>query len=366
MEPGKISERQLAFLITTVLISTAVFWMPQLGARAVEQDAWLTSLIASVWGILSVLVIIALARRYPGLTLIEYLPLILGKPLGKIFGALYTFWFLSVGAVIILQFAYLLNINLMHETPLAVFMVTVTALCFYALRSGLEVWARVNEILLFLVVVITVAVIVLPYNNMDFSRLLPLGDHPPGPLILTSINSASWRGEVILAGMFIPALASFRSTSRNLIISVVLIGFILAALEIAAVAVFGGVPTGQKEFPFFSLARMISIGKIFDRLDVLIVIALVLGNFFKICAFLYCSTLGAAQIFGFKGFQFLLLPLSVLMLALALNLFKGIPELVDFLANVWPGYALFSFELIIPLLLYLIAIFRPSKQVKES
>ncbi|MFX4263771.1 GerAB/ArcD/ProY family transporter [Pelotomaculum propionicicum] len=366
MEPGKISERQLVFLITTVLITTVVFWMPQLGARAVAQDVWLTALIASLWGILSVLVIIALARRYPGLTIIEYLPLILGKPLGKFFGALYAFWFLSIGAVIIFEFAHFLNITIMPRTPLAVFMVTVMALCFYALRSGLEVWARVNEILLPVVVLAMLAVIVLPFGNMDLRRLLPIADHPLGLLISTSANSASWHGEVILAGMFIPALASFRSTSRSLIISVVTIGFILAAVEIASVAAFGGLLTGQKEFPFFSLARMIGIARVFERLEVLIVMALLLGTSFKICAFLYCSTLSAAQVFGFRSFQFLLLPVSVLMLAFAQNFFKGIPELTDFLTNVWPGYALLSFELVIPLFLYLIAIFHPLRQVKES
>lgn len=366
MEPGKISERQLAFIITAVLISTVVFWMPQLGARIVEQDVWITALIATVWGILAAMVIIALARRYPGLTLIEYLPLILGKPLGKLLGAFYTFWFLSVGAVIILEFALFLDITILNRTPVAVIMITVVILSFYALRSGLEVWSRVNEILLPVVVMALLAITFLPFGSMDFHRLLPIADHSPGLLISTSFNSASWRGEVILAGMFIPALASFRSTPRNLVISVVFVGLVLAAVEISTVAVFGGVITGQKEFPFFSLARMISIAKIFDRLEVLIVIAWVLGTFFKICAFLYCSTLGAAQVLGFKGFQFLLLPVSVLMLAFADNFFKGVPQLTDFLTNVWPGYALLSFELLIPLAIYLIAVLRQAGQEKTS
>lgn len=366
MEPGKISERQLAFIITTVLITTVIFWMPQLGARAVEQDVWLTAFIATVWGILSALLIIALARRYPGLTLIEYLSLILGKPLGKILGAFYWFWFLSVGAVILFEFSLFLNITVMNRTPIAVSIVTVMILSFYAVRSGLEVWARVNEILLPIVVLALLSVLVLPFSSMDFSRLLPLADHPTGLLIATSINSASWRGEIILAGMFIPALACYRSTPRNLVISVIFIGFILAAVEMASVAVFGGVLTGQKEFPFFSLARMISIAEIFDRLEVLIVIAWVLGTFFKICAFLYCSTLSAAQVFGFKGFQFLLLPVSLLMLAFAINFFKGVPELADFLTNVWPGYALLSFQLVLPFLIYLVALFRPGKQANKA
>jgi spore germination protein KB len=362
MEPGKISERQLAFIITTVLITTVVFWMPQLGSRAVEQEVWITALIATVWGIFTALLIVALARRYPGLTLIEYLPLIIGKPLGKILGVFYAFWFLSIGAVIVREFGIFLNITTMSNTPVVVFMVSITALCFYALRSGLEVWARVNEILLLAVILALVAIIILPFHNMDFRRLLPLGEHPLGLMLYTSIPSASWRGEVILAGMFIPALAAFRNTTRNLVISVVFIGLILSAVEISAVAVFGGVTTGQTEFPYFSLARMISIADIFDRMEVLIVIAWVLGTTFKICAFLYCSTVATAQVLGFKEFQFLLLPVSLLMLAFADNFYKGVYELTDFLTHVWPGYALLSFELAIPLLLYLIALFRPGKQ----
>ncbi len=359
MEPGKISERQLAFLMTTVLLTTVIFFMPQLGAHAVEQDAWITALIATVWGIFAALLIVALARRFPGLTMIEYLPLILGRPLGIILGLLYAFWFLSVGAFITREFGMFLNITIMNNTPVAVFMFTALILAFYAVRSGLEVWVRVNELLLPLLILSLIAIIVLPVTFMDFRRLLPIGEHSIGALIATSIPSASWRGEIILAGMFIPALTGFRHTTRNINIPVILTGFVLAAVEVATVAAFGGISTGQLEFPLFNLARLISLAKIFDRLEVLIVGVWVAGTFFKLCAFLYCSTVATAQVMGFKEFQFLLLPMSVLMLALADNFFKNVSEITDFLANVWPGYALLSFELIIPLALFLIAIFRP-------
>ncbi len=359
MEPGKISERQLAFLITTVLFSTIIFFMPQLASREVEQDAWITSLIATIWGTFSVLLIIALARRFPGRTMIQYLPLILGKHLGVVLGFLYTFWFLSVGALITREFGMFLNITIMDKTPVAVFMVTVMALAFYAVRSGLEVCARTNELLLPLMILALLAIIILPINIMDFRRLLPLGEHSVGTLIATSNVSASWRGEVIVAGMLIPALNNFHHTPRNLIISVIVIGFILAAAEAAMVAAFGGISTGRLEFPFFTLARMISLTKIIDRLEVIIVATWVMGTFFKLCVFLYCSTTAAAQVMGFKEYQFLLLPVSIIMLALADNSFKDIVAITDFLANTWSGYGLLSFQLVVPLLLYLIVLFRP-------
>ncbi|HHV75806.1 MAG TPA: endospore germination permease [Syntrophothermus lipocalidus] len=358
METGRISERQLAWLMTTALLATVIYFVPQIAARSVEQDAWLTAAIATVWGIINVLVIMALGRLFPGLTLLEYIPLIIGKPMGKLLGALYAVWFLLIGAFVLRELGMLLNIAVMPETPTAVFTVTGIALVFYAIRSGLEVWTRVNEVLLPIILLAIIAVIVLPVPSMDFRRLLPIADHPIGALLASSFVSASWRGEVFMASMFLPALSGLQRSTRNLVLVVVLVGLILAAIEVAAVATFGGVQTGQLELPVFSLARMINLGKVLDRVEVLIVFTWILGNFVKLCIFMYCFVLGTSQLVGCKQYQFLLFPAAVLFVALADNELQSVAEFTDFLTNVWAAYALLSFELVIPLFLYVVACLR--------
>ncbi len=358
MESERISERQLAWLMTTVLVATVIYFVPQIGARSVAQDVWLTALIATVWGVINVLVIMALARLFPGLTLVEYIPLITGKFLGQILGGLYAAWFLLIGAFILRELGMLLNIAVMPYTPTAVFTVTGIAVVYYAMRSGLEVWARVNEILLPMILFAVFAVIFLPLPSMDFRRLLPIADHSLGALLASSLVSASWRGEVFLVSMFVPALSAVKHTSRNMILVVILVGIILAGIEIAAVAAFGGPETGQLELPVFSLARMISLGKILDRVEVLIVFTWILGNFIKLCAFMYCFVLASSQLVGSRKYTRLLLPACVLFAALADNELRSVGEFTDFLANVWAGYAVLSFELVIPILLYVAACFR--------
>lgn len=358
METGRISERQLAYLMTTILLSTVIYFMPQLASRAVEQDGWITALIATVWGILNTLVILALSRRFPGKTFIEFLPIILGKPLGKILGAFYAFWFIGTGAFIMREFGVFLNTTIMPSTPVAVFILTLAILVFYSLRSGLEAWVRVNDIILPIVVLAVVAVIVFPFKHMDLHRLLPVLNHSWGTLIVSSFVSASFRGEILLAAMFLPALAAVNRTGRNLLLVTVFIGIILAAMEVAAVAVFGGVCTGQMELPAFSLARMISFAKVFDRVEALTVVGWIMGNFVKTSAFIYCATVATAQVLGFKEFQFLVFPVTVLILALSDNFLQSVAQFTDFLTHVWPGYALWSFEMVIPLILLLIAVLR--------
>lgn len=362
MEPGKISQRQLVYLMLTVLFTTMIFFLPRMAAQEVEQDAWLIPIIATIWGALVVLIMVAMWRRFPDKTLTGYLPLIIGKPLGLILGLLYALWFLLVGSVVVMEFAYFLNSSIMPYTPVVVIVVSFMALVFYALRSGLEVWVRINEIILWVVIASFLVVVLLPYKFMDFGRLLPVAAHSVGSLMAGSLIGGSWRGEVVIVGMLLPALVNSKNTSRSLLLVVLLIGLAAAVVKISVVAVFGGVVTGQLEFPVFSLARIISIAKIVARLEVLVVTIWVFGTFVKVCAFMYCSARAISESLGFKEYQFLTLPLSILTVALAINMYTNVAEFVDFLNYSFVGFGILTFELTIPALLLIIAVLRKRRQ----
>ena len=358
MEEGKITERQLAFLFFNVLIATVVFYNPQIVIGAVGQDAWMTALMATIWGFLVVVVMISLGRRFPGLTMIGYIPQIIGKPLGLVLNLLYVMWFLFIGAGIAAQFSLFMNTTIMPYTPPSLFIITFMGITFYAVRSGLEVFARVNELLIGIIVIALLIVVILPYNLMDIRRLLPIGEVSFGNLLATSIVSGSWRGEVMMVGMFLPALASFKNTTRNLLLVVLLVGLGLAAVDISVIAVFGSQVVVDLELPAFFLARVINVAKILNRLEALVVIVWVFGTFIKVCVFLYCATRATAETLRFNKFQFLLLPMTLLFIAVAHNQFIHSAQFVDFLSFTWPGYGLLTFELGIPLILLTIASLR--------
>lgn len=364
MEPGKISNQQMTFLMTLVILSSVVIIMPQVAARSLENDAWLSGALATVWGIMVVVVLLALGRRFPNQTLIEYLPLILGKPLGKVVGFMYTVWFITISAFILRYFSMFLNITIMPNTPVMVFSATLILLSLYAMRNGMESWVRVSEMILPIVILVMLAVIIFSYGNFDPRRLLPIGEHSAGLVIAASLTSGSWRGEILALTMFLPSVKNQQNITRNLILSVLVVGLFLTAAEIATVGVFGGVNTGSHEFPFFSLARMISIGSVFDRLEILVVLGWVLGIFIKMCAFLYSSIRATAELAGFDDYRFLIFPITILILALSDNMMENIAEGVAFLSDIWAGYGLLTFELVIPILLLLVAVIRNKRTVQ--
>jgi spore germination protein KB len=285
-----------------------------------------------------------------------------GKPLGVLLGLIYALWFLLLASIVVQEFTLFLNTAILPATPVTVIVVAFMAVVFYALRSGVEVWVRVNEILLWAIIASFAAVVLLPFNSMDLGKLLPIGEHTIGSLIAGSLIGGSWRGEVVIVGMLLPALATTKNTTRNLLLAVLLVGLIAAAVKISVVAVFGGVVTGQYEFPVFSLARMISIGRIIDRLEVLVVIIWVFGTFIKVCALMYCSARAFSESLGFKEYQFLTFPLSILAVALSINMYSNVAELTDFLTYSFVGIGILTFELTIPAILLLIAVLRKRRQ----
>ncbi|MGE5543521.1 MAG: GerAB/ArcD/ProY family transporter [Bacillota bacterium] len=365
MDNGKISQRQLAYLFFTVLIATVVFYNPQIVVGTVGRDAWITALLGSVWGLLVMVVIVALGRRFPDKTMTGYFPQIIGKPLGTVLSLLYTVWFLFVGAGLASEFALFMNTTIMPDTPGVVFIVTFMAVAFYAVSRGLEVFVRVNELLVWAIVASMIIVVALPWEFMDLRRLLPIGETSVGNLIATSLIAGTWRGEVFLAGMFLPALVTMKNTTRNLAITVVLIGFFLMAVQVSTVAVFGSQIVGDIELPAFSLARLISTARVLDRLEALVVVIWVFATFIKICAFLYCANRAVADTMGFQEHRFLLLPITLLFTAMAYSQIVNPAQLVDFLTITWPGYGLLSFELVIPLVLLLIASLRGKREKKS-
>jgi spore germination protein KB len=358
MGDGKISQRQLAYLFFTILIGTIFFYNPQIVVGTVGQDAWIVYLIATFWGIMVALVIVALGRRFPDKTLTAYIPHIIGKPLGKILSLLYTIWFLFIGGGLLAQFANFMNTTIMASTPKMVFIITFVAIAFYAVHSGLEVVVRVNELLLWVIVIAIILVVTLPYELMDLRRMLPVGQMSIGKLVATSLIAGSWRGEVMLVGMFLPALVTLKNTTRNMIWTVFLVGVFMIAVEISLVTVFGAQIVGDLEVPVFNLARMISTARVLDRVEALVLIIWVLATFVKICAFLYCTAQATADTMGFQESRFLLLPISLLFTAIAYNQTVDPAKFIDFLMLTWPGYGLLSFQLVIPLLLLVIASLR--------
>lgn len=147
LENGKISTRQFTFLLFCLLTSSFFYNMPQVKIAHLQQDVWEIIVVSWMFDAALAVVFQLLGRRYPNQTMVEYSETILGSLLGKLVGLNFIAVFILGAMMYLMDVSYFLNITLMPETPVYVFSLVILLISAYAVNAGLEVIARLSEII---------------------------------------------------------------------------------------------------------------------------------------------------------------------------------------------------------------------------
>lgn len=358
LEDGRISSRQATFLMSTMIIATVVLFVPSITAKYARQDAWLSIISAILAGLLIARLATTLGLRYPDKSIFEYPEVILGKWPGKLVGLLYVCWFLHMNAEVIREYGSFMVTAFMPETPIIVFILVVVSIAAYATINGLEVFSRANEIFLPLIVGSVIILFILALGQMNFNMLLPTFDAEPEDVLKGAIAPEGWFGEIAVITVLIPYLNKPREAHRVGALAVLTCGGLLLLDAVGIIALFG--PSLVEAWLITTLngARMIIVASFIERLEAVIMIIWVTGGLIKITVFYWAAALGSAQLLKLKDYRPLVVPIGTVLVSLSTLLHPNISDLLQFLTNVWPPYAILVFEAGLPLLLLTVSLAR--------
>lgn len=169
----RISISQI-FLLTLVfqIGSSVIFGF----ASEAGSDAWLSTLICTGIGTCLVIMYLILMRLHPGLSLVEWFPAQFGQWLGIPIAWFYMLHFLYNAGRTLGDIKDLIPTTILPGTPnwfiLGVFMIAIA----YALYSGIEVLARLAELILPVILVLFLVEIILIFSSdiTDIKHLQPV------------------------------------------------------------------------------------------------------------------------------------------------------------------------------------------------
>jgi len=357
LEQGKIDAKQAIMLMVSMVLPTAILTVPAITVQYARQDAWLSVVLATLAGLLIAWLVASLSLRFPGKNLFELTEEILGKVPGKVIGLLYIWWFLHTNALIMDEFGGFLCVAIMPDTPHIIFFLVGAIVAGYAVRNGLEVLSRYNQLFLPFILGLLFVVFLLAAKDMKAARLLPVFDAGLIPIVKGSAVPASWLGEIVIFTMIIPYLNKPKQAIRVAALATLFTGSFLMVSILVALAVFGPNLTGHWVFPTFNAIRVISIANFLERLESVLIAAWMFGGFAKLGVFYYAAVLGSAQWLGLKDYRPLVAPVGLILVGLAF-LCPNIVNLLHFIASGWPPYAIIVFEAGLPLLLLVVAMAR--------
>ncbi|MDI3538650.1 MAG: spore germination protein [Bacillota bacterium] len=359
-EEGRISAWQLAALLGSFLIGSSTILFPTAKAR---QDSWLAVLLALVAGLGASWLWLTLTRIL-GAPAISGILFTLGPYFGIPLALLYLWYYLHLGALVVRNISEIYVTAVMPETPIVVFTGIIVFLAALAVRGGVEVLGRLAELLFPLLVLAILAghiLIVSTPRLVRWEYLFPVLENGFMPVLQAAFSMFAFPfGETVLFVNVVPFTLNKASAGRPVIISTVVVGLLLTVIAVLHTATLGA-DISRLNFPGLAMLREINVGDFVTRMEVLGIFVWTFGTFLKISVCYWALALGLAELLGLADYRPLVLPLGVIMVSLSILIYDTFAAMTTVATSLYPFYA-FPFQVLFPLLLLLVALFRRQKK----
>ena len=249
----------------------------------------------------------------------------------------------------------------MPETPQLPLMILMLVATTYLVISGTQTLGRCAIIALPLILLVVFFTFTLSINHMDIENFLPIMEHSAKDILTCSFELFAFPfAETVL---FLSLTNSIRKTENPY--KIYLLGIILGAIVLEIIifrnlTVMGSITMERAYFPSYEEARIISMGKVLERIEGSISYNFVLAGIIKITVCLFASAKGIASLFNIENYKHVLFPTSLLVLAFASTVYGNVIELIYFI-KIYPYYT-FSFQVIIPIIIWLTAEIKKRKK----
>ena len=359
MNTEKISGLQLFYLMAGYVLGTAIILGLGLNSK---QDAWIFILIGLSGSLILMAIFTQLALYYPGDSLVEMLPKIIGKFLSYPVSLLYIFHFTYSAARASRELGHLIVTTILSETPIFVVIASFMVLMTYCLRGGVETLGRMAEIVfpIYIFSLILIWFLLFNVDQFDIRNLTPILGNGLKPVMKEAVPVAINFpfGETIVILMLIPYLSN-KKDARRIGMSIILVGGLLLVVNsIMMISVLGPEIYSRDIFSLLAATQMVSVADFLERFDALVILMMVAGVFFKVGAFTFAAAVGISQLLRLKQTRSVVLGLGSIIPPLSLVTASSFVEHIEFGFNFYVTYVHAVLQIILPSLFLCIAFIR--------
>lgn len=287
-----------------------------------------------------------------------------GKIAGKAIGFLYMVMFLFLTSFSLRLFIDFIETNVLPQTPISIFLGVLLLCGYFAIKAGLSNFARMCEVTVILGVSLAFIIVFLAFfQNADIKNLMPFAymDFISFGRAVLMLSSEIFRLMVVLSlGFFIPDKKAVLNIMTKVLLTYILL---ITSITLAVVLVLGGYTASLFTFPTFAIVRIINIANFITNLDAIFIGLWVIGVFGSATLSWFMFCLSAQFVFKLKDYRFLAAPSSLIIAVFALQIASNILELNVIITHIVP-FMLFVFFLLIPFIIFLITLFKPSPALK--
>ncbi|MFL0556186.1 GerAB/ArcD/ProY family transporter [Paenibacillus barengoltzii] len=327
---SKISGYQL-FTITFIfqLGTTIIFGF---GGPA-GRDAWLASLISIGLGLLVVGMFTTLRYLNPGLTFVEWFPTLLGRWLGTPIAFLYPLLQVYLLGRGFADMRDLVSTAILQGTPLFVITGVFAVIIAYCCYGGIEIAARMGEIIFPVVVLMFLieTVLLMGSGVLHPHHIQPILDNGWQPIWNAVFPNGITQGygESLALAMFWPHVKDQGNITKITLLATCLSGIMITCFDILAILVFSDLYS-RFLYPLYTLLGVISVGNFVENLQMFGVLYFFATALLKCLLILLAALHGFQKLTGMKNYRPLIIPTVLIAFILGLTMSQNITEHIYF------------------------------------
>jgi len=319
----EISPRQSASIIASTMIGAGVLTLPRTVAEYAKQSGWFAVILGMIIAMAGVSIMTLLSNKFPRQNIIEYSQEILGSRKYKAVGRWLSYplllpilgYWCVVTVLASRLFGEVVVTAVLPATPLEVIISTMLLIAYVLTFYSVEVVARVNELLLPLIVVPVLLISLSSYQHARLYHLFPLRyDVDWSDLFMGAFSAFAFPFlgfEVLL--LFAKYSRHPSVLLRDHVAAVALPGFIYTLIAVAGMAVFGVDELKRLMWPTYELVKVTKVpGLILERVESAFIGVWVAAVFTTTANIYYAICMFIREMLGMKGHRIIatiLLPL---------------------------------------------------------
>lgn len=349
----KITIMQAVWLFISITFSPAMRLVPGFGAQVAKQAVWISPLISCLVLFLLVLLLQRIYKNHNG-SFMAIITEITGTVAGKILGGLYLIWVTLLVALYVRYYAERILSAILPDGNIGIFIITMLVLVAYVVRSGIVTVARMNQIILPIIVIHFFLLSFFVFPKVELDNLYPINilDDVPRIAEASRAQIAIWGYLLLLffMGDQISHKDQIQKAGKGAAIFLFIANTLLLVMTIGTL---GYSVTERLPLPYLIVVKQISIFNILQKIESVVVTIWIASDFIIITVFTYIALRMMKSLFTLRDTKPLINIYMVLIYFLAVYLAKSSWELEKFSEITILLNIIFGF--IIPFLLFVVA-----------
>lgn len=301
----RLSRRQVILVAFLVTICVTPFTYDSVMLLYLGRWAWAGLVPALAAGLLGCAIAGSLAARFPGKSIVEYAPEVLGPAGGRIFLLLLGLTLLTGAPGNLHVFARVVRFAELPRTPPYLIAGLFTAVVVYTCYGGPEVIARTAEALAPLVIVGLLIIFLAPLPTVVPVRMAALGPFPWASYWLPMVSSTLGTVRGFLVLLVVGGRIRGREDLRGPAMAATLAAWVLLAMSLALpVAVLGSNLAAHLRYPILGVTGTITFHWLpFQRITTVTILIWQMIMYTVLAFYLWAGVLVVCAALGIRNWR---------------------------------------------------------------